>query len=184
MGGRFRGPPSYDFGLFKNSILMSAVAEHLADCVKTRSPLAATKGRFIRGPHGKGKFKTAPDGAMRVLVAVTARSFHMVCLSYARFRGGRVCPRMTPARGGIRTASPCVSPTRRGECLFKVVSERVEINPHTARPLKIGLGLSTLEGTMAGVTPRWHDLKRMAQHAEAVGFELGLGARPFDIRSR
>ena len=25
---------------------------------------------------------------------------------------------------------------------------------------------------MAGVTPRWHDLKRMAQHAEAVGFDL------------
>jgi alkanesulfonate monooxygenase SsuD/methylene tetrahydromethanopterin reductase-like flavin-dependent oxidoreductase (luciferase family) len=45
------------------------------------------------------------------------------------------------------------------------------MNPHTARPLKIGLGLPTLEGTMAGVTPRWHDLKRMAQHAEAVGFD-------------
>ena len=45
------------------------------------------------------------------------------------------------------------------------------MNPHTTRPLKVGLGLPTFEGTMAGVTPRWHDLKTMAQHAEAVGFD-------------
>src|SRR5690242_19504813 len=40
----------------------------------------------------------------------------------------------------------------------------------TARPLKIGLMLP-LEINDEGNTVRWSDLKTMAQHAEAVGFD-------------
>src|SRR5690242_8976954 len=39
------------------------------------------------------------------------------------------------------------------------------------RPLKIGLMLPTVEGWMGGWMARWEDLKRIAQHAEAVGFD-------------
>jgi len=41
----------------------------------------------------------------------------------------------------------------------------------TTRPLKVGLMLPTNEGWMAGGMARWSDLKTMAQHAEAVGFD-------------
>jgi alkanesulfonate monooxygenase SsuD/methylene tetrahydromethanopterin reductase-like flavin-dependent oxidoreductase (luciferase family) len=44
------------------------------------------------------------------------------------------------------------------------------------RPLKVGLFLPFAEGMMDGDTPRWDDLKGMAQCAEAVGFDsLWLG---------
>jgi alkanesulfonate monooxygenase SsuD/methylene tetrahydromethanopterin reductase-like flavin-dependent oxidoreductase (luciferase family) len=39
------------------------------------------------------------------------------------------------------------------------------------RPLKVGVFLPCIEGTMAGATPRWADLRAMAQTAEAVGFD-------------
>ena len=39
------------------------------------------------------------------------------------------------------------------------------------RPLKVGLFLPFAEGMMDGATPHWDDLKRMAQCAEAVGFD-------------
>lgn len=39
------------------------------------------------------------------------------------------------------------------------------------RPLKVGLFLPTADQWMAGTTPRWNDLKAMALHAEAVGFD-------------
>jgi alkanesulfonate monooxygenase SsuD/methylene tetrahydromethanopterin reductase-like flavin-dependent oxidoreductase (luciferase family) len=41
----------------------------------------------------------------------------------------------------------------------------------TSRPLKVGLMLPTNEGWMAGGMARWDDLKSMARHAEAVGFD-------------
>lgn len=41
----------------------------------------------------------------------------------------------------------------------------------TARPLKVGLILPISEGEVAGGTACWNDLKAMAQHAEAVGFD-------------
>jgi hypothetical protein len=41
----------------------------------------------------------------------------------------------------------------------------------TTRPLKVGLMLPTNEGWMAGGMARWSDLKTMAQHAEAAGFD-------------
>jgi alkanesulfonate monooxygenase SsuD/methylene tetrahydromethanopterin reductase-like flavin-dependent oxidoreductase (luciferase family) len=40
-----------------------------------------------------------------------------------------------------------------------------------ARPLNVGLLLPTAEQTMAGATPRWDDLKAIAQLAEAGGFD-------------
>ena len=48
----------------------------------------------------------------------------------------------------------------------------------TARPLKIGLMLpiEVVEVNGEGSAVRWSDLKTMAQHAEAVGFELTLVA--------
>jgi alkanesulfonate monooxygenase SsuD/methylene tetrahydromethanopterin reductase-like flavin-dependent oxidoreductase (luciferase family) len=39
------------------------------------------------------------------------------------------------------------------------------------RPLKVGLFLPFAEGMMDGATPRWDDLKSMAQCAEDVGFD-------------
>jgi probable F420-dependent oxidoreductase len=39
------------------------------------------------------------------------------------------------------------------------------------RPLKVGLFLPIIEGTMAGETARWADLLAIAQRAEALGFD-------------
>jgi alkanesulfonate monooxygenase SsuD/methylene tetrahydromethanopterin reductase-like flavin-dependent oxidoreductase (luciferase family) len=39
------------------------------------------------------------------------------------------------------------------------------------RPLKIGLNLPTVEGTLAGKTATWADLLAFAQRAEALGFD-------------
>ena len=41
----------------------------------------------------------------------------------------------------------------------------------TKRPLKVGLFLPTVENFMGGGTARWRDLKAMALHAEAAGFD-------------
>jgi hypothetical protein len=38
------------------------------------------------------------------------------------------------------------------------------------RPLKVGLNLPTVEGTLAGKTATWADLLAFAQRAEALGF--------------
>ena len=46
-----------------------------------------------------------------------------------------------------------------------------------ARPLKVGLCLPITEGWAGSGTARWNDVKAMAWHAEAVGFETGLGVR-------
>ena len=40
-----------------------------------------------------------------------------------------------------------------------------------ARPIKVGLVLPTLDGTMPDGMPRWSDLKNLAQRAEAVSFD-------------
>jgi alkanesulfonate monooxygenase SsuD/methylene tetrahydromethanopterin reductase-like flavin-dependent oxidoreductase (luciferase family) len=42
---------------------------------------------------------------------------------------------------------------------------------HRGRPLKVGLFLPIIEGTMAGETARWADLLAIAQRAEALGFD-------------
>ncbi len=39
------------------------------------------------------------------------------------------------------------------------------------RPLKVGINLPTVEGTMAGKTASWADLFAFAQRAEALGFD-------------
>jgi alkanesulfonate monooxygenase SsuD/methylene tetrahydromethanopterin reductase-like flavin-dependent oxidoreductase (luciferase family) len=39
------------------------------------------------------------------------------------------------------------------------------------RPVKVGLLVPTMEGMMSGGLARWSDLKAVAQHAEAVGFD-------------
>src|SRR5919108_2790702 len=39
------------------------------------------------------------------------------------------------------------------------------------RPLKVGINLPTVEGTMAGKTVGWADLLAFAQRAEALGFD-------------
>src|SRR6266568_3456321 len=39
------------------------------------------------------------------------------------------------------------------------------------RPLKVGINLPTVEGTMAGKTASWADLLAFAQRAEALGFD-------------
>jgi alkanesulfonate monooxygenase SsuD/methylene tetrahydromethanopterin reductase-like flavin-dependent oxidoreductase (luciferase family) len=44
-------------------------------------------------------------------------------------------------------------------------------SPITQRPLKIGLYLPTLEGSLGGKTARWPDVLAMAQRAEAIGFD-------------
>src|SRR5437660_396707 len=41
----------------------------------------------------------------------------------------------------------------------------------TLRPLKVGINLPTVEGTMAGKTVSWADLSAFAQRAEALGFD-------------
>src|ERR1044072_4383664 len=40
-----------------------------------------------------------------------------------------------------------------------------------ARPIKVGLVLPTVDGTIPDGMPRWSDLKNLAQRAEAVGFD-------------
>ena len=39
------------------------------------------------------------------------------------------------------------------------------------RPLKVGLSVPTIEGTMAGETPRWRDIVAICRRAEEVGFD-------------
>ena len=39
------------------------------------------------------------------------------------------------------------------------------------RPLKVGLFLPLIEGTMAGDTASWKDLATFAQRAESLGFD-------------
>lgn len=39
------------------------------------------------------------------------------------------------------------------------------------RPLKVGINLPTVEGTLAGKTASWADLFALAQRAEAIGFD-------------
>lgn len=43
--------------------------------------------------------------------------------------------------------------------------------PRPGRPLKIGINLPTVEGTLAGNTAGWHELLAFAQRAEALGFD-------------
>jgi alkanesulfonate monooxygenase SsuD/methylene tetrahydromethanopterin reductase-like flavin-dependent oxidoreductase (luciferase family) len=45
------------------------------------------------------------------------------------------------------------------------------MSPRTARPVKIGLLMPTMEGMSGGGLARWTDLKAFAQHAEAAGFD-------------
>ena len=40
-----------------------------------------------------------------------------------------------------------------------------------ARPIKVGLVLPTVDGTIPDGMPRWSDLKNLAQRAEAVSFD-------------
>lgn len=55
----------------------------------------------------------------------------------------------------------------------------------SSRPLKIGLFLPFFEGMMNGVTPRWTDLRTMAQLAEDLGFDsLWFGDHMFLNNSR
>ena len=42
---------------------------------------------------------------------------------------------------------------------------------HRGRPLKVGLLLPVIEGTMAGDTPRWTDVLAIARRAEELGFD-------------
>jgi alkanesulfonate monooxygenase SsuD/methylene tetrahydromethanopterin reductase-like flavin-dependent oxidoreductase (luciferase family) len=44
------------------------------------------------------------------------------------------------------------------------------MSQRTGRPLKVGLGIPTLEED-SGHTPRWNELKAQALHAESVGFD-------------
>ena|SRR5689334_22049590 len=44
-------------------------------------------------------------------------------------------------------------------------------SPATRRPLKVGLFLPFLEGSMGGATARWSDLLAMTRRAEEVGFD-------------
>ena len=45
------------------------------------------------------------------------------------------------------------------------------IDARRARPLQVGLILYTREGRMGGETPRWSDVRVLAQHAEQAGFD-------------
>src|SRR4051812_26578258 len=49
--------------------------------------------------------------------------------------------------------------------------ESTKMPAQTARPLKVGLFLPLDDRSIAAAMPRWSDLKAMAQHAEAVGFD-------------
>ena len=39
------------------------------------------------------------------------------------------------------------------------------------RPLKVGLYSPPIEGRMNGQSPKWNDIKALAQRAEEVGFD-------------
>ncbi len=45
------------------------------------------------------------------------------------------------------------------------------MDPPDGRPLGVSLFLNTVEGSMAGMTPRWADILAMARRAEAIGFD-------------
>src|SRR5213080_182814 len=47
----------------------------------------------------------------------------------------------------------------------------IDAASRTLRPLKVGINLPTVEGTMAGKTASWADLFAFAQRAEALGFD-------------
>src|SRR5437764_3476187 len=47
----------------------------------------------------------------------------------------------------------------------------VDVASRTLRPLKVGINLPTVEGTMAGKTASWADLFAFAERAEALGFD-------------
>src|SRR5207237_4927786 len=47
----------------------------------------------------------------------------------------------------------------------------VDAASRTLRPLKVGINLPTVEGTMAGKTASWADLFAFAQRVEALGFD-------------
>ncbi|HEX5827349.1 MAG TPA: LLM class flavin-dependent oxidoreductase [Candidatus Limnocylindrales bacterium] len=43
--------------------------------------------------------------------------------------------------------------------------------PGSRRPVSLGLNLPYVEGSMDGATPRWADIRQMAEAAEALGFD-------------
>ena len=47
-----------------------------------------------------------------------------------------------------------------------------------SRPLKVGINLPTVEGTLAGKTASWADLLVFAGRAEALGFDSLWGIPP------
>ena len=51
------------------------------------------------------------------------------------------------------------------------VETRMDGASRPLRPLKVGINLPTVEGTMAGKTASWADLFAFAQRAEALGFD-------------
>lgn len=48
---------------------------------------------------------------------------------------------------------------------------RMDAAARSRRPLKVGINLPTVEGTLAGSTARWADLLAFARRAEALGFD-------------
>ena len=52
-----------------------------------------------------------------------------------------------------------------------VAETSVDAASRPLRPLKVGINLPTVEGTMAGKTASWADLFAFAQRAEALGFD-------------
>src|SRR5262249_35802702 len=87
-------------------------------------------------------------------------------------------PRSSPSRrlsqGSHRATGSADAGTRdlEGAVASRVVSGSVEPSgAHSrARPLKIGLVVPTIEED-DGHTPRWNEIKALAQHAEATGFD-------------
>ena len=53
----------------------------------------------------------------------------------------------------------------------QAVITRADAALQPRRPLKVGINLPTVEGTMAGKTANWADLLAFAQRAEALGFD-------------
>jgi alkanesulfonate monooxygenase SsuD/methylene tetrahydromethanopterin reductase-like flavin-dependent oxidoreductase (luciferase family) len=51
------------------------------------------------------------------------------------------------------------------------VGSSTRATPRPGRPLKVGVNLPTVEGTLAGETARWDHLRLFAQRAEAFGFD-------------
>jgi alkanesulfonate monooxygenase SsuD/methylene tetrahydromethanopterin reductase-like flavin-dependent oxidoreductase (luciferase family) len=51
------------------------------------------------------------------------------------------------------------------------MATRSDAATRPARPLKVGLNLPTVDGSMAGRSPRWTDLLALARQAEACGFD-------------